>query len=463
MELLILLCALPIFYFLLMIGKRVYARGDQECYILDYQCYKPTNDRMIDTEFCYEIIKRTKELGLPELKFLLQATVSSGIGEKTYAPKIVFEGREQNPTVLDGVFEMEEFFHDSVEKLLAKTGIRPSEIDVLLVNVSMLTTVPSLAARLINHYKMRDDIKVYNLTGMGCSASLISVDVVRNIFKSNKNLYALVVTTESMAPNWYAGTDRSMLLCNCLFRIGGCAILLTNKRALKHKAMLKLNCLLRTHHGSRDESYNCCIQKEDEQGRLGFHLGKNLPKVGTVALVDHLKQIAPKILPMSELLRFMVKFLVRKMSKTSSAAGGKTKPVINFKTGVDHFCLHAGGRAVIDGVKLSLGLSEYDIEPSRMTMHRFGNTSASSLWYVLGYMEAKKRLKKGDKVWMISLGAGFECNSGLWEVMRNLDLDDANAWKDCIEGYPPVTLVNPFMEKFGWINQEDPATFKRPD
>ncbi|GMY10752.1 3-ketoacyl-CoA synthase 12-like [Fagus crenata] len=463
MELLTLLYALSVFYFLFMIWKRVDARRDQECYILDYQCHKPTDDRMLDTEFCGKLIKRTKNLGLFEYKFLLKAIVSSGIGEQTYAPRIMFEGREDNPTLPDGISEMEEFFHDSIAKLFARTAISPSEIDVLVVNVSMLSTVPSLAARIINHYKLRDDIKVYNLSGMGCSASLISVDLVRNIFKSNKNLYALVVTSESLSPNWYSGNDKSMILANCLFRSGGCAILLTNKRVLKKNAMFKLNCLVRTHHGARDESFDCCIQKEDEEGRLGFHLGKNLPKAATRAFVDNLRVISPKILPMSELLRFMVVSLVKKlMSQNSSKGGGSTgisKPVINFRSGVDHFCLHTGGKAVIDGIGKSLELSEYDLEPARMTLHRFGNTSASSLWYVLGYMEAKKRLKKGDRVLMISFGAGFKCNSCLWEVVRDLG-GDGNVWNDCIDGYPPESLANPFMEKYGWINQEDANTFK---
>ncbi|KAB1226059.1 3-ketoacyl-CoA synthase 12 [Morella rubra] len=461
MEILILLYALPIFYSLLMIWKWVATKRDQECYILDYQCYKPTDDRMLDTEFSGEIIKRSKSLGLLEYKFLLRAIVSSGIGEQTYAPRIMFSGREENPTLLDGISEMEEFFEDSIAKLLARSGISSSEIDVLVVNVSMFSSAPSLAARIINHYKMRDDIKVFNLTGMGCSASLISVDIVRNLFKSYKDLNALVLTSESLSPNWYSGNDRSMILSNCLFRSGGCAILLTNKRALRHRAMLKLKCLVRTHHGARDESYGCCLQKEDEQGRLGFHLGKSLPKAATRALVENLREIAPKILPMRELIRFMVVSLVRKISQSSSKTGG-TKTAINFKTGVDHFCLHTGGKAVIDGLGMSLDLGDYDLEPARMTLHRFGNTSAGSLWYVLGYMEAKKRLKKADRVFMISFGAGFKCNSCLWEVVR--DLNDGNAWKDCIDGYPPKSLTNPFMEKYGWINQEDdPSTFKFPE
>ncbi|KAK4351517.1 hypothetical protein RND71_030830 [Anisodus tanguticus] len=417
---------------------------------------------MLSTRFCGELIRRNKNLGLNEYKFLLKAIVSSGIGEQTYAPRMIFYGREECPTYDDGISEMDEFFHDSIDKLFKKTKISPSQIDVLVVNISMLATMPSLSSRIINHYKLRQDIKVYNLTGMGCSASPISINIVQNIFKIQKNKLALVVTSESLSPNWYSGNDRSMILANCLFRSGGCAILLTNKLDLKNKAMFKLKCLVRTHHGAKNESYNCCTQKEDDQGRIGFHLDKTLPKAATRAFVDNLKEIAPQILPIRELLRFAIVTTTLRILSRNSDKFGPRPPVINFKTGVDHFCLHAGGKAVIDGIGTNLNLSEYDLEPARMTLHRFGNTSASSLWYVLGYMEAKKRLKKGDRVFMISFGAGFKCNSCLWEVIKDFG-GDGNVWEDCIDNYPPKTLANPFLEKYGWLQNEDPSTFYIPD
>jgi len=194
---------------------------------------------------------------------------------------------------------------------------------------------------------------------------------------------------------------------------------------------------------------------------VGYYLAKNLPKVATRALVDNLRVISPKILPTRELLRFLVVLLFKKLKIARGGTITKKSP-LNFKTGVDHFCLHSGGKVVIDGIGMSLDLSEYDLEPARMTLHRFGNTSAGSLWYVLGYMEAKKRLKKGDRVFMISFGAGFKCNSCLWEVMK--DVGDANVWEDCIDNYPPKSLVNPFMEKYGWVNEvEDPNNYELPD
>ncbi|KMT07755.1 hypothetical protein BVRB_6g146770 [Beta vulgaris subsp. vulgaris] len=378
-------------------------------------------------------------------------------------------GREERPTLADSLNEMDEFFQDSsIAKLFSNSEISPQDIDVLVVNVSMFASTPSLASRIVNHYKMRDDVKVCNLSGMGCSASLISLSVVQNHFKVQKDCYALIVTSESLSPNWYSGNDRSMILSNSLFRSGGSAILLTNKWCLRKKAMLKLKCLVRMHHGSIDESYESCMQVEDSAGKLGFRLYKGLPKTATRCLVDNLKNLAPKILPIRELVRFAVAVTVwRYIWKPIKHGCTRTmeqsnRPTINFKTGVEHFCFHTGGKAVIDGLRESLKLEEYDVEPARMTLHRFGNTSACSLWYVLGYMEAKKRLKRGHKVLMIGFGSGFQCNSCLWEVVRDLDGVD-NVWSDFIRDYPSKGLANPYLEQLGWIHNEDVSTFKIPE
>ncbi|TQE11080.1 hypothetical protein C1H46_003340 [Malus baccata] len=101
---------------------------------------------------------------------------------------------------------MDGIIFDALEKLFAwATSISPSQIDILVVNVSMFSPAPSLSSRMVNRYKMRDDIKSFNLSGMGYSATLIAIDVVQNLFKSHKNANAIVVNTESLAPHWYCG------------------------------------------------------------------------------------------------------------------------------------------------------------------------------------------------------------------------------------------------------------------
>ncbi|XVE99484.1 hypothetical protein REPUB_Repub03eG0202300 [Reevesia pubescens] len=422
--------------------------------MLGYECYKAADDRKLDTEACVRVVLRNKKLGLEQYRFLLKTIVSSGLGEETYGPRNVIDGREEFPTLKDALSDVDEIMFGTLDKLFAKTGVSPSEIDILVVDVSLFSPSPSLTARIINRYKMRDNIKSFNLSGMGCSASMVAIDLVERLFKTYKNQFAIVVSTESIASHWYCGKEKSMMLSNCLFRSGGASILLTNKSALKDRAIFKLNCAVRTNISYDDEAYGCCIQLEDKQGYQGFLLTKSLTKAAAKAFTGNLKILLPKILPMTELLRYAVAVIVKKLINGKSPAAARVLSLnFNLKSGIEHFCLHPGGRAVIDGLGKSLGLSEYDLEPTRMALYRFGNTSAGGLWYVLSYMEAKKRLKKGDRILMISLGAGFMCNNCVWEVMKD-DLKETRVWEDCIDDYPRKNLVNPFTEKYSWINDE---------
>ncbi|KAJ6432747.1 hypothetical protein OIU84_019896 [Salix udensis] len=130
-----------------------------------------------------------------------------------------------------------------------------------------------------------------------------------NLFKSYKNAFAVVVSTESIGANWYQGKEKSMMLSNCLFRSGGCSMLFTNNSALKHRAMFKLKHLVRTHLGSKDEPYGCCMQTVDDLGYKGFLLTKSLKNSAAQALSLNLRVLAPKMLPVISEDRFFLLML----------------------------------------------------------------------------------------------------------------------------------------------------------
>lgn len=56
------------------------------------------------------------------------------------------------------------------------------------------------------------------------------------------NANALVVSTENITQNWYAGDNRSMLIPNTLFRMGASAVILTNRRASASPCGIRLPC-----------------------------------------------------------------------------------------------------------------------------------------------------------------------------------------------------------------------------
>jgi 3-ketoacyl-CoA synthase len=112
----------------------------------------------------------------------------------------------------------------ALDALFAKTGVRPKDVGVLVVNCSLFNPTPSLSAMVVNHYKLRGNVASYNLGGMGCSAGLIAVDLATDLLQCHRDTYVAVISMENITLNWYFGNDRSMLVSNCLFRMGGATL-----------------------------------------------------------------------------------------------------------------------------------------------------------------------------------------------------------------------------------------------
>lgn len=57
------------------------------------------------------------------------------------------------------------------------------QVDILVVNCSVFNPTPSLAAAVINQFRLKPTVITYNLSGMGCSAGLLSIALVRELLQ----------------------------------------------------------------------------------------------------------------------------------------------------------------------------------------------------------------------------------------------------------------------------------------
>lgn len=226
-------------------------------------------------------------------------------------------------------------------------------------------------------------------------------------------------------------------------------MLLSNKPIDGFRARYKLLHTVRVQDTS-PAATRAVWQCEDETGVRGVDLSRDLVPVAGKLLRDNLTVLGPRILPIREQARVVLSVLARRAVAAVNAAadaaklgrlpfaaaggdGRYAKPPVyvpDFKKAVSHFCIHAGGRAVIDGIEANLGLTPGHVAPSRATLERWGNTSSSSIWYELKYVEAaeerftlpleagSRRIAKGDRVLQIAFGSGFKCNSAVWLRMR---------------------------------------------
>ncbi|GFS44376.1 3-ketoacyl-CoA synthase 5 [Actinidia rufa] len=400
-------------------------------YLVDYACFKPPCSLRVPFATCLEHGRIILSSQPKAIQFQMRILERSGLGEETALPPAIHY-LPPEPNMAAAREEAEMVIFSAMDSLLKKTGLKPKDIDILIVNCSLFSPTPSLSAMVVNKYKLRSNIKSFNLAGMGCSAGLISIDLARDLLQGHPNSNAVIVSTEILTPNCYMGNERSMLLPNCLFRMGGAAILLSNRWSDRKQAKYRLVHVVRTHKGAEDKAYRCVQQEEDPEGHVGISLSIDLMAIAADALKSNITTIGPLVLPASEQLLFLFSLLQRKIFKKKSKAY-----VPDFKQAFEHFCIHAGGRAVIDELQKNLQLSAEHVEASRMTLHRFGNTSSSSLWYEMSYIEAKGRMKRGDRIWQIAFGSGFKCNSAVWKCNKTIKAPiDDGPWVDCIERYP---------------------------
>ena len=206
-----------------------------------------------------------------------------------------------------------------------------------------------------------------------------------------------------------------MLIVNCLFRAGGAAVLMTNdKRSSKYE----LVHAERTHAAAKDEAFTCMGNTQDALGNKGVFLERALLHVAADAMRANITRLAPHVLPFSEL-------------RKAAADPRNFKP--KFGEVFDHFLLHTGGPAVLGAIDKALGLTPSQLEASRKTLERFGNTSAASTWYTMAHAEHFAGIKRGDRLWQLGLGGGFKCTSAVWKATRKINERHA-CWEEGIWG-----------------------------
>ncbi|PON41070.1 Very-long-chain 3-ketoacyl-CoA synthase [Trema orientale] len=411
-----------------------FSTKSQPVYLVDFACYRPPDSLRAPLSNFIEHSERCGCFTPESVAFQEKVLLRSGIGNESCVPVSLHEVLP-TPSIHSAKAEIEQVLFTIVKQLLSKQKItNPKTIDILVTNCSLFCPTPSISSMIINKFGFRSDVKSFSLSGMGCSAGILAISLAKDLLKVHKNSIALVLSMEAVSPNGYQGQVKSMLMSNVLFRMGGAAVLLSSQKIDKPAAKYELRYLVRTHTGSDDQAYQSVFQHPDDNGLVGVSISRSLIHVAAKTLTINMSKLGPLVLPYSEQFRYGLSAIFRRIRPSSSSSTGLYVP--NFRRAFKHFCIHAGGRAVIDALEDSLKLRKEDGEASRMTLYRFGNTSSSSIWYELCYLEAKGRVKKGDRVWQIAFGSGFKCNSAVWKCISDIDPSEPNAWSDRISLYP---------------------------
>ncbi|KIY93827.1 3-ketoacyl-CoA synthase 5 [Monoraphidium neglectum] len=374
-------------------------------YMLDFAVYKPP------AEFKMYVEENTQ--------FQLKVVRKSGLDvDGTYLPPAIHPSIADEPKtdMKTAMLEAEMVMCGAVSDLLEKTGtwpgtgwglqtpreggmlpgaqgIKPEQIDILISNCSIFCPTPSLASMLINKFKLRRDIEAYHLGGMGCSIGVVAVGLVRDMLKAHPNSIALFVPAEITTYCFYPGRHKDFLVANAIFRMGGAAMLMTNKPSLYSRCKYELQYAERVHTGQDDASFKCISWGPDEDGINGVFLGKDVPVEAGKMLQAVIAKVTPKIMSWGQYAEAAYWMVGKKLLGYD---WGRYVP--DYTKCMDHFALHAGGYAVLKGIQKGMSLPMEMMLPSFASLRDMGNTSSSTTWYSIAYMERFGMVKQGERI-----------------------------------------------------------------
>ncbi|KAI3803648.1 hypothetical protein L1987_31806 [Smallanthus sonchifolius] len=269
------LIAVTAVIFIAVIGFTTYRMTrPRPVYLVDYSCYRPPDHLKVPYQVFMDHSKVHGAFNESSLEFQRKILERSGLGEETYLPAAL-HAIPAVPSMATAREEAEQVMFGALDDLFKSTKVNPKDIGILVVNCSLFNPTPSLSSMIINKYKLRGNIRSFNLSGMGCSAGVIAVDLAKDMLQVHRNTYAVVVSTENITQNWYFGNKKSMLIPNCLFRVGCAAVLLSNKSGDHRRSKYKLLHVVRTHYGSDDNAFKCVYQEQDDAGNTGVSLSKS--------------------------------------------------------------------------------------------------------------------------------------------------------------------------------------------
>lgn len=169
--------------FLVVFAATVYFMSrPRPVYLVDFACYKPPFTCRVPFSTFMEHARLLSQFDHKSVDFQMRILERSGLGEETcfppalhyIPPQVTMEASREEARVV---------IFSAIDQLLAKTGVKAKDIDILVVNCSLFSPTPSLSAMIINKYKMRSNVRSFNLSGMGCSAGVISLDLARDLLQ----------------------------------------------------------------------------------------------------------------------------------------------------------------------------------------------------------------------------------------------------------------------------------------
>ncbi len=274
----------------------------------------------------------------------------------------------------------------AIRSALDSVSLAPADVDYLMCVTSSGFMVPGLSSLFSRELGFDPKLVRADVVGMGCNAGLNGLNPLVQWVRNHPRKIGLLVCCEINSAMYVLDDTPRTGIVNSLFGDGAAAAVLTTFGENWGVPLPAgpVPCVVDF------ESY--CIPEQwaamrfdwnENAGKWSFFLDRDIPYV----IGFNIREPLERLLERNELEFSAVK----------------------------HWVLHTGGGAVIDSIKLSLGLEEHDVRHTRSVLRDYGNISSGSFLVSLEHLLAEGCVAAGDRGVMVTMGPGAQIEAALLE------------------------------------------------
>jgi alkylresorcinol/alkylpyrone synthase len=250
-------------------------------------------------------------------------------------------------------------------------GVDPRSIATVLTSSLYSLGCPTLAHRLVDHYRMDPSTDRYHLTGIGCASAVPLLRLATQSLHRYPRKQVLVVAADSMSSILMPAGEqdpRAKTVGSAIFGDGCAAALVSNDPGLPGPVIRASQV-----HHIQDTLDTVSLTTTGEDSYL--HLARELPDIAS-----------------EDLAELTDGFLQRHGLTRSS---------------IDHWIVHPGGRRIVECARDALTLNDEDVAVSWRALAEHGNIGTPSIFYVLKSTIEQRRPARGERGLAVTIGPGI--------------------------------------------------------
>jgi polyketide synthase Type III len=272
----------------------------------------------------------------------------------------------------------------AIRNALDAASLSTADVDYMLCVTSSGFMVPGLSALFSRELGFDRRLTRADVVGMGCNAGLNGLNPLVQWVRNHPGRVALLVCCEINSAVYVLDDTVRTGIVNSLFGDGAATAVLTShvdngnglpqSRPAPYVLDFESFCIPEQWAAMR-------FDWNDDAGKWSFFLDRDIPYV----------------------IGFNIREPLERLLKRNH---------LDFSA-IKHWVLHTGGGAVIDSVKLSLGLDEHDVRHTRSVLRDYGNISSGSFLVSLERLLAEGCAAAGDRGVMVTMGPGAQIETAL--------------------------------------------------